>query len=158
MYSTGTAGQIDRQPTAEFPPVHSRHDHIGYHETQVWQRQVRQVECLPAVTSFQNAVALIPQQPAHQPAQQVFVLCDQDGDRARGYRMRLSHNRPRAKFVKGESLRLTCKIPAAGGPENREAPSGPTLTTARRQMRYPSGSSCIGALGLSGGVQQRDVA
>jgi hypothetical protein len=41
--------------------------------------------------SFQDAVALIPQQLAHQPAHEVFVLCDKDGDRALGYRMRLSH-------------------------------------------------------------------
>ena len=75
---------IHRQPTAEFPPVHSRHYHIGHHETQVWRRQVCQVECLPAVTSLQDAVALSPQQLAHQPAQQVFVLCDEDGNRALG--------------------------------------------------------------------------
>jgi len=103
---------IYRQPTAEFPPVHTRHDHIGYHEAQVWRRQVCQVECLPAVTSLQDAVALSSQQLAHQPAQQVFVLCDKDGDRAVGYRMRLSHNRPRAQFVKGKSSGFPCKIPA----------------------------------------------
>jgi hypothetical protein len=49
------------------------------------------VECLPAVTSLQDAVALGPQQLAHQPTQQVFVLCDDDGDRALGHRMRLNH-------------------------------------------------------------------
>jgi hypothetical protein len=107
------ARAIDRQPTTELPPVHSRHDHIGHHEAQVWRRQMRQVECLHAVTSFQDAVTLVPQQLAHQSAHKVFVLCDKDGDGALGYRMRLSHNRPRAQLVKGESSRFTCKIPAA---------------------------------------------
>lgn len=60
---------INRQPPAELPAVHARHYDIGYHETQVWRRQVRQVQCLPAVTSLQDAVALSPQQLAHKPAQ-----------------------------------------------------------------------------------------
>jgi hypothetical protein len=128
---------INRQPTAEFPAIHARHHHIGYHETQVWRRQVCQVQCLPAVTSLQNAVALSPQQLAHQPTQQILVLCDKDGDRALVYRMRLSHNRPRAQLVNGESSRLTCKIPARGmAPTPSTAPSGPTLTVERSPVPY----------------------
>jgi hypothetical protein len=149
---------ILRQPTAELPPVHSGHYHIGHHETQVWRRQVCQVECLPAVTSLQDAVALSPQQLAYQPAQEVFVLCDQDGDRALGYRMRLSHSQPRAQFGERGVLALQCKIPARGmAREQGAATSGPTLTVEPGPAPYayllaPTEHR------VSDGVQIRDVA
>ena len=85
---------IDREAPAKFPPVHPRHNHIGHHETQVRSCGVRHAERLPALSSLQYAVALIPQKLAHQPAHEILVLCNQDDDRARGNRIRLSHNRP----------------------------------------------------------------
>jgi hypothetical protein len=91
---------INRETPAELPPVHPRHDHIGDHERKMGG-QMRQVERLPAVSSLQYAVALIPQKPDHQPAQEILVLCDEDGDRTLGYRMRLSHNRPWLGLFKG---------------------------------------------------------
>jgi hypothetical protein len=83
---------INRETPAKLPPVHSRHDYVGHYETKMGRRQVRQVERLPAVPSLQYAVAPIRQKPDHQPAQDLLVVCDEDGDRALGYRMRLSHN------------------------------------------------------------------
>ena len=143
---------IYRQPTAEFPAVHARHYHIGYHETQVWRRQMCQVQCLPAVTSLQDAVALSAQQLAHQPAQQILVLCDEDGGRALGYRMRLSHNRPRAQLVNGEFLAIDLQDSRPSDVINTRAdPSGPTLTVERGTVPY----AWLSALGAS--VVRRDA-
>ena len=106
---------VNRETPAKLPPVDPRHYDIGHHETKMGRRQVRQMERLPAVSSLQYAVALIPQKPDHQPAQDVLVLCDENGDRALGYRMRLSHNRPRLGLYKGiaDEPTMGCKIPAA---------------------------------------------
>src|SRR4051794_29850736 len=81
---------IDREMPPKLPSIHPGHDDVGHYETEV-RRQMRQVERLYAVSSFQRTVPSTPQQPEHQPAQVLLVLNDEDGDRALDQGIRIDH-------------------------------------------------------------------
>jgi hypothetical protein len=102
-------GPAFAQPNTQRPSIQLRHEHVGDDQMQVGVGEGGYAPGFLAMPRLQGSIPGVAEYPGHHPANDVFILDDENDAGLWGRRMRLSQNSLRAG--KGDSLNLKLHAP-----------------------------------------------